>query len=357
MENRIRHWRRQRGLSQAALGRMVGLGKPTISKLERGELRLRDITIAKLVDALAVPADALLGDYASGMAGTMADGTTSAPAADTRSANKHDGGDGANAPDGGDAANKHDGETDFGFARVALADKAALVREVFARVAPSYDLMNDLMSAGIHRLWKADMIAWLKPRAGMRIADVAGGTGDIALRILERAPGARVSVCDVNEAMLGVGRDRALDRGMVSGNGMGGIDWLCGDAENLPFADGAMDALTIAFGIRNVSHIEAALGEARRVLKPGGRFLCLEFSHLAVPALEPLYDAFSFRLLPALGAIVAGDRAAYQYLVESIRRFPDQERFAAMIGNAGLGQCRYRNLSGGIAALHSAWRI
>ena len=348
MENRIRHWRRQRGLSQEALGRMVGLGKPTISKLERGELRLRDITIAKLVDALAVPADALLGDYASGMASTMASGTTSAPPAGTGAANEHD---------GGDAPGNRDGETDFGFARVALADKAALVREVFARVAPSYDLMNDLMSAGIHRLWKADMIAWLKPRAGMRIADVAGGTGDIALRILERAPGARVSVCDVNEAMLGVGRDRALDRGMVSGNGMGGIDWLCGDAENLPFADGAMDALTIAFGIRNVTHIEAALGEARRVLKPGGRFLCLEFSRLAVPALEPLYDAFSFRLLPALGAIVTGDRAAYQYLVESIRRFPDQERFAAMITGAGLSLCRYRNLSGGIAALHSAWRI
>ncbi len=157
--------------------------------------------------------------------------------------------------------------------------------------------------------------------------------------------------------MLEVGRDRALDRGMVSNHGAGAIDWLCGDAENLPFGDAAMDALTIAFGIRNVTHIEAALGEARRVLKPGGRFLCLEFSRLAVPALEPLYDAFSFRLLPALGEIVAGDRAAYQYLVESIRRFPDQERFAAMITDAGLGQCRYRNLSGGIAALHSAWRV
>ncbi len=344
MENRIRHWRRERGLSQEALGRMVGLGKPTISKLERGELRLRDITIAKLVDALGVPANALLGDYASGMAG----GTTSAPAADTGAASDRV---------GGDTAGNRDGETHFGFERVALADKAAMVREVFASVAPNYDLMNDLMSVGVHRLWKADMIAWLKPRAGMRIADVAGGTGDIAFRILERAPEARVSVCDVNEEMLGVGRDRALDRGIVSNQGAGGIDWLCGDAEDLPFGDGAMDALTIAFGIRNVTHIEAALGEARRVLKPGGRFLCLEFSRLAVPALEPLYDAFSFRLLPALGEIVAGDRAAYQYLVESIRRFPDQERFAAMITSAGLSQCRYRNLSGGIAALHSAWRI
>ena len=335
MENRIRHWRRERGLSQEALGRMVGLGKPTISKLERGALRLRDVTIAKLVDALDVPAEALLGDYASGMTGAPAD-----------SAETVAGG------NGGAAAANPNGESNFGFERIALADKAAMVREVFASVAPSYDLMNDLMSAGIHRLWKADMIAWLKPRGGMRIADVAGGTGDIAFRILERAPGARVSVCDVNSAMLGVGRDRALDRGITSG-----IDWLCGDAEDLPFGAGSMDALTIAFGIRNVSHIEAALAEARRVLKPGGRFLCLEFSRLAVPALEPLYDAYSFRLLPALGEIVAGNRAAYRYLVESIRGFPDQDRFAAMISDAGLGQCRYRNLSGGIAALHSAWRI
>ncbi|MFP6742783.1 MAG: bifunctional demethylmenaquinone methyltransferase/2-methoxy-6-polyprenyl-1,4-benzoquinol methylase UbiE [Alphaproteobacteria bacterium] len=329
MENHIRHWRRERGLSQEALGKLVGLGKPTISKLERGDLRLRDITIAKLVDALDVPAHDLLGDYASGMT-RAGEAPEIAPSKDTTEA----------------------GETDFGFQRVAMADKAGMVAEVFASVAPKYDLMNDLMSMGIHRLWKAEMIAWLKPRGAMRIADVAGGTGDIAFRILERATGAHVSVCDINPAMLAVGRDRALDRGILDG-----IDWLCGDAESLPLADASLDAVTIAFGIRNVTHLDAALVEARRVLRPGGRFLCLEFSHVALPALAPLYDAYSFKLLPLLGKIVANDRESYQYLVESIRQFPDQETFKAMITDAGLGQCRYRNLSGGVAALHSAWRI
>jgi demethylmenaquinone methyltransferase/2-methoxy-6-polyprenyl-1,4-benzoquinol methylase len=329
MENRIRHWRRERGLSQEALGKLVGLGKPTISKLERGDLRLRDVTIAKLVDALEVPAHDLLGDYASGMtpAGEAPDSTPGEDPIETA-------------------------ETDFGFQRVAMADKAGMVAEVFASVAPKYDLMNDLMSVGIHRLWKAEMIAWLKPRGAVRIADVAGGTGDIAFRILERAADAHVSVCDINPAMLAVGRDRALDRGILDN-----IDWLCGDAEALPLADGSVDAVTIAFGIRNVTCLDAALTEARRVLRPGGRFLCLEFSHVALPALEPLYDAYSFKLLPLLGEIVANDRESYQYLVESIRQFPDQETFKTMITDAGLGQCRYRNLSGGVAALHSAWRI
>ncbi len=329
MENHIRHWRRERGLSQEALGKLVGLGKPTISKLERGGLRLRDVTIAKLVDALDVPAHDLLGDYANGM--TPADeAPDSTPGEDPIVTT----------------------ETDFGFQRVAMADKAGMVAEVFASVAPKYDLMNDLMSVGIHRLWKAEMIAWLKPRSAMRIADVAGGTGDIAFRILERAAGAHVSVCDINPAMLEVGRDRALDRGILDN-----IDWLCGDAEALPLADGSVDAVTIAFGIRNVTRLDGALAEARRVLRPGGRFLCLEFSHVALPALAPLYDAYSFKLLPLLGEIVANDRESYQYLVESIRQFPDQETFKAMITDAGLGQCRYRNLSGGVAALHSAWRI
>jgi demethylmenaquinone methyltransferase/2-methoxy-6-polyprenyl-1,4-benzoquinol methylase len=325
MENRIRHWRRERGLSQEALGKLVGLGKPTISKLERGDLRLRDVAIAKLVDALDVPAHDLLGDYAGGMAAADA-----APEEETVDAT----------------------ETDFGYQKVPMADKAGMVAEVFASVAPKYDLMNDLMSMGIHRLWKAEMIAWLKPRPAMRIADVAGGTGDIAFRILERATGAHVSVCDINPAMLAVGRDRALDRGILDN-----IDWLCGDAQALPLADGSVDAVTIAFGIRNVTRLDAALAEARRVLRPGGRFLCLEFSRVALPALKPLYDAYSFKLLPLLGEIVAGDRESYQYLVESIRRFPDQETFKAMITDAGLGQCRHRNLSGGVAALHSAWRI
>ena len=358
MENRIRHWRRLRGLSQESLGRMVGLGKPTISKLERGGLRLRDVTIAKLVDALGVPAEELLGDYAGRGRAAGGHDTSSPRPAGTEGAG------GAGEPG---AAHQHGGrrgdrgmhddgvpadETDFGFRRVPLGEKAGLVREVFARVAPRYDLMNDLMSAGIHRLWKADMVDWLRPRPGMRVADVAGGTGDIAFRILARAQGARVTVCDVNPAMIDIGRDRALDRGITEG-----VDWLCSDAERLPLADGSMDALTIAFGIRNVTLVEAALAEARRVLKPGGRFLCLEFSQVVAAPLAALYDAYSFRVLPAIGAVVAGDRDAYRYLVESIRCFPDQERFAAMIADSGLGQTRYRNLSGGVAALHSAWRL
>jgi demethylmenaquinone methyltransferase/2-methoxy-6-polyprenyl-1,4-benzoquinol methylase len=216
--------------------------------------------------------------------------------------------------------------------------------------------MNDLMSAGVHRLWKADMIDLLRPHPGMRIVDVAGGTGDIAIRILDRLGDAessgRVTVCDVNEAMLQRGRDRAIDIGICAG-----ISWLCGDAEELPIADASADAYTIAFGIRNLNRIDRALLEARRVLKPGGRFLCLEFSHVVHPGLAEVYDAYSFKLLPALGEIVAGNRGAYEYLVESIRRFPDQERFAAMITAANLGNVRYRSLSGGIAAIHSAWRI
>ena len=335
MENRIRHWRQQRGLSQQALGRMVGLGKPTISKLERGGLRLRDVTIAKLVTALGVSAEDLLGDYASG------------PGAPRP---RHGAG-GVEPRQPREGAKVH-----FGFRTVDATEKARLVRDVFSTVAPRYDLMNDLMSGGVHRLWKADMVDWLKPRPGMCIVDVAGGTGDVAIRILDRTggpeSGARIVVCDASEAMLERGRDRAIDRGIC-----GGIDWLCGDAENLPLADASADAYTIAFGIRNVTDIDRALGEARRVLRPGGRFVCLEFSRVVLPGLAGLYDAYSFKLLPAVGGVVTGDRAAYQYLVESIRRFPDQERFAAKIAAAKLGNVRYRNLSGGIAALHSAWRI
>ncbi len=264
-------------------------------------------------------------------------------------------------------------ETDFGFQRVSAGEKARLVRGIFDRVAPRYDLMNDLMSGGIHRWWKRVLIERLVPRARinslapqarMHLLDVAGGTGDIAFRFLERCggsgggesggggSGARVTVCDINAAMLAVGRDRALDRGLVEG-----IDWICGDAEALPLPDGSIDAYTIAFGIRNVTRIDRALAEARRVLKPGGRFLCLEFSKVVLPGLDRLYDTYSFALLPRLGALVAGDGDSYRYLVESIRRFPDQERFRAMIEDAGLGHVRVRNLSGGIAALHSAWRL
>lgn len=242
------------------------------------------------------------------------------------------------------------GSTHFGFRTVPIDEKSTLVRGVFDSVARRYDLMNDLMSGGLHRLWKAALIDWLEPRPGMRLLDVGGGTGDIAGRFLD-AGGGSVTVLDVNEAMLRVGRDRAVDSGRLAT-----IAWVCGDAEQLPVPDAAVDAYTIAFCIRNVTRIQAVLAEARRVLRPGGRFLCLEFSRVALPLLERPYDSYSFHVLPALGGLVAGDRDAYRYLVESIRRFPDQVTFAGMIAKAGLARVRYRNLAGGIAALHSAWR-
>lgn len=226
-----------------------------------------------------------------------------------------------------------------------------MVREVFDSVAPKYDLMNDLMSLGVHRIWKEALMDTLGPRAGMTLADIGGGTGDIAFRFLKRG-GSAVSVIDINKEMLAQGRDRAMDRGI-----MDGITWINGDAENLPLEDMSADAYTTAFCIRNVTHIENALLEARRVLKPGGHFLCLEFSKVTAPALKKLYDAYSFSVLPVMGEMVAGDRDAYQYLAESIRRFPDQNTFAAMIEEAGLAQVKVQNLSGGIAAIHSAWRI
>lgn len=247
------------------------------------------------------------------------------------------------------------GETDFGFRRVPEAAKAPLVRAVFDSVAERYDLMNDLMSAGIHRLWKDEMVAWLNPRPGQRLLDVAGGTGDVARRALPRLQperGGIVVVCDLNPRMLEIGRARAIDDGILDG-----IEWLGGDAEALPFADRSFDLYTIAFGLRNVTRIELALEEARRVLRPGGRFLCLEFTPAVTPVLQPLYDLYSFAFLPLLGRVVAGNRDAYAYLVESIRRFPPQSEVSAMIAAAGLERPRYRNLTGGIAALHSAWRL
>jgi demethylmenaquinone methyltransferase / 2-methoxy-6-polyprenyl-1,4-benzoquinol methylase len=250
------------------------------------------------------------------------------------------------------------GGTGSGTRPAPARDKAALVRAVFDSVAPHYDLMNDLMSGGIHRRWKAEMVAWLKPQPGQRLVDAAGGTGDVALRALPRlAPpaaghGGGVIVCDANERMLAVGRDRALDRGILSG-----IEWVCADAERLPLADRSADLYTIAFGLRNVVRLETALGEARRVLRPGGRFLCLEFTPAITPPLQPLYDLYSFLIVPLLGQIVAGDRDAYTYLVESIRRFPGQGPLCEMLAAAGLEQVRFRNLTGGIAALHSAWRF
>jgi len=247
--------------------------------------------------------------------------------------------------------------TSFGFRDVDPADKPKMVRGVFESVATRYDLMNDLMSAGVHRLWKAVLIDMLAPRPGERFIDVAGGTGDIAFRILQRigrkeGAGATVSVCDLTPAMLETGRARAIDRGLLRG-----IDWVAGDAESLPFGDRSFDAYTIAFGLRNVTHIDKALREAHRVLKPGGRFFCLEFSHVENEPLSRLYDLYSFQLLPRLGQWVAGDRDSYQYLVESIRRFPKQGDLAARIEAAGLTRARVRNLTGGIAAIHSAWRI
>jgi demethylmenaquinone methyltransferase/2-methoxy-6-polyprenyl-1,4-benzoquinol methylase len=247
---------------------------------------------------------------------------------------------------------------DFGFRRVPEAEKAPLVRAVFDSVAPRYDLMNDLMSAGIHRWWKDQMVARLKPRRGQLLVDVAGGTGDIALRALPSlAPqgeegGGAVVVCDASERMLASGRARALDRGILAG-----IEWVCADAEHLPLAGRSVDLYTIGFGLRNVTRIEGALAEARRVLKPGGRFLCLEFTPNVFPLLQPLYDLYSFGIVPLLGQIVAGDRDAYVYLVESIRRFPRPNVLAEMIARAGLAQVRFHNLTGGVAALHSAWRI
>jgi demethylmenaquinone methyltransferase/2-methoxy-6-polyprenyl-1,4-benzoquinol methylase len=248
----------------------------------------------------------------------------------------------------------------FGAGGARDNEKALLVRAVFDSVAPRYDLMNDLMSAGIHRWWKAEMIAWLKPQPGQLLLDVAGGTGDIAMRALPRlSPKDRaadaaggVIVCDVNERMLALGRDRAIDHGILDG-----IDWVCGDAEKLPVAGRSVDLYTTAFGLRNIGDIDRALAEARRVLKPGGRFLCLEFAPEITPLLQPLYDLYSFGVLPWLGQIVAGDREAYLYLVESIRRFPRQSELARMIAAAGFERVSFRNLTGGVAALHSAWRL
>lgn len=249
-----------------------------------------------------------------------------------------------------DSGPEKPGTTHFGFRRIAESEKASLVRDVFSSVAPRYDLMNDLMSLGVHRLWKSAMMDWLAPRLGQSLIDVGGGTGDIAFRFLERG-GGPVTVVDVNGDMLNEGRDRAVDKGILDG-----IEWLEGDAEGLPVDDASKDIYTTAFCIRNVTRIDRALAEAHRVLKPGGRFMCLEFSRVVLPLLDRLYETYSFKVLPFLGEQVAGDREAYQYLAESIRQFPAQKPFAEMIAQAGLTQVKVRNLSGGIAALHSAWR-
>ena len=242
--------------------------------------------------------------------------------------------------------------THFGFQDIPEADKKGRVQGVFNSVASRYDVMNDLMSAGIHRIWKDAMMDWLAPRPGQKLLDVAGGTGDIAFRFLKRAGSGHATVLDMTEPMLIEGQKRAEAEDMADS-----LDWIVGDAMALPFPDNTFDVYTISFGIRNVTRPQEALNEAFRVLKPGGRLMVLEFSHIPNDMLQKLYDLYSFNVIPELGRIVADDRDSYQYLVESIRKFPDQETFLQMIRTAGFEQAKYRNLSMGIAALHSGWKI
>jgi demethylmenaquinone methyltransferase/2-methoxy-6-polyprenyl-1,4-benzoquinol methylase len=247
-------------------------------------------------------------------------------------------------------------ETHFGFQNVPLGEKQGKVNEVFHSVAQKYDIMNDLMSAGLHRPWKNALVAMLRPPKGAqpyRHLDVAGGTGDVAFRILDAAgAGAHVTVLDINGDMLGVGRDRAEKRSFD-----GAIDFVEANAESLPYPDATFHSYTIAFGIRNVPRIDVALGEAYRVLKRGGRFLCLEFAPVETPGLDRIYDLYSFNVIPAIGKAVTGDSESYRYLVESIRKFPRGEAFAGMIRNAGFSRVDFRPLSGGIVNIHSGWKL
>ncbi len=244
------------------------------------------------------------------------------------------------------------GTTHFGFETVPESEKAGRVQGVFTSVASRYDIMNDVMSAGIHRLWKDAMMDWLAPRRGQRLLDVAGGTGDIAFRFLKRAGDGYATVLDLTAPMLEEGRKRAEASRMEQM-----LDWVVGDAMALPFPDASFDVYTISFGIRNVTRPQKALDEAFRVLRPGGRLMVLEFSQLPNPLMQRLYDLYSFNVIPQMGQVIAGDRASYQYLVESIRKFPDQDTFLGMVSAAGFENARYRNLSMGIACLHSGWKI
>jgi demethylmenaquinone methyltransferase/2-methoxy-6-polyprenyl-1,4-benzoquinol methylase len=241
----------------------------------------------------------------------------------------------------------------FGYKKVAPSEKTKLVEAVFDNVASRYDLMNDLMSGGIHRLWKNRFVAMMHPRASRRLLDVAGGTGDIAFRYRKAAgAGAHITVCDINREMLKVGRDRAVNRGFLKG-----FEWVEGNAEILPFDDRQFHLYSIAFGLRNVTRIDDALREAFRVLKPGGQFFCLEFSHVKNAALRKAYDEYSFRVIPKIGEVVAKDRDSYQYLVESIRQFPKQHELKSRMEDAGFERVNVINLSGGIAAIHTGYRL
>jgi len=247
---------------------------------------------------------------------------------------------------------KPEATTHFGFETVAEDAKAGRVQGVFSSVATKYDIMNDVMSGGIHRIWKDAMMDWLAPRAGQRLLDVAGGTGDISFRFLKRAGAGHATVLDLTEPMLVEGRKRAEAAQMSNS-----LDWVVGDAMALPFDDNSFDVYTISFGIRNVTRPQDALAEAYRVLSPGGRLMVLEFSQLPNPMMQAAYDAYSFNVIPRMGQLIANDRDSYQYLVESIRKFPDQDSFLDMVRAAGFENAKYRNLTLGVAALHSGWKL
>ena len=242
--------------------------------------------------------------------------------------------------------------TQFGEKQVTPDEKTGLVRGVFDSVADNYDIMNDLMSGGLHRVWKDRFVRQIRPKNGMKILDVAGGTGDIAFRMKRKAPKSDITVFDLNQNMLDVGRDRAIDKGWLNE-----FEWIAGDAAELPFEDNSFDLYTIAFGLRNVTRIDTALSEAARVLKPGGRFYCLEFSHVRNPLFAKAYDLYSYNVIPRIGQAVAKDRDSYQYLVESIRKFPKQRDLTARMEAAGLKNARFSNLSGGIVAIHQGVKL
>ncbi|MGB2357003.1 MAG: bifunctional demethylmenaquinone methyltransferase/2-methoxy-6-polyprenyl-1,4-benzoquinol methylase UbiE [Paracoccaceae bacterium] len=249
-------------------------------------------------------------------------------------------------------ADQSEKTTHFGFETVTESEKAGRVQGVFGSVASRYDIMNDVMSGGIHRVWKDAMMDWLAPRSGQKLLDVAGGTGDIAYRFLKRAGQGHATVLDLTEEMLVEGRKRAEASQMVDQ-----LDWSVGDAMALPFPDNSFDVYTISFGIRNVTRPQDALSEAFRVLRPGGRLMVLEFSQIPNPAMQWAYDRYSFNLIPLMGQLIANDRDSYQYLVESIRKFPDQDVFLNMVRSAGFENAKYRNLTAGVACLHSGWKI